>query len=157
MTTYVRRPRPRLNVYTDGALSKGHGGWAWAALDIFASASGYTPDTTSQRMELWAALDAVRVLGPRYRITLHSDSAYLINCFEDKWYVGWRQRGWVTRDGKTVANRDIWEELVPLVLQHRVEFVKVKGHTGIYGNEFVDKLAVKARLDGAAGRGTVVA
>lgn len=149
MTTYVRRPRPRLDVYTDGALSKGHGGWAWAALDIFASDSGYEEDTTSQRMELRAALEAVQVLGPRYRIRLHSDSAYLINCFEDVWYTGWIQRGWRTRDGGEVANRDIWDQLIPLVLKHRVEFVKVKGHSGIYGNEFVDKMAVKARLDGA--------
>lgn len=152
VTTYVRRPRPRVDVYTDGAFSKGDGGWAWAALSLFQSASGYEANTTSQRMELRAALEAVQTLGARYRIRLHSDSAYLINCFEERWYEGWLRRNWVASTGKQVANRDLWEQIIPVVLQHRVEFVKVKGHSGIYGNEFVDKLAVKARLDGAAGR-----
>jgi ribonuclease HI len=155
VTTYVRRPRRTLDVYTDGAFSKGHGGWAWAALDIWASNSGYEANTTSQRMELRAALEAVQTLGVRYRLRLHSDSAYLINCFEDRWYEGWIHRNWFNREGKPVANRDIWEDLVPLVLQTKVEFVKVKGHSGIYGNEFVDKMAVEARLRGAASRGTV--
>jgi ribonuclease HI len=155
VTTYVRRPRPRLDVYTDGAFSKGHGGWAWAALDIWQSASGYEADTTSQRMELRAAMEAVHELGSRYRLRIHSDSAYLINCFEDRWYEGWIQRNWVNREGKPVANKDIWIELIPNVLQYRVEFVKVKGHSGIYGNEFVDKMAVKARLEGAARCATV--
>lgn len=156
MTVYVRRPRRTLDVYTDGAFSKGHGGWAWAALAIFASNSGYEANTTSQRMELRAALEAVQTLGARYRLTIHSDSAYLINCFEEQWYYGWRKRGWVTREGGEVANRDLWEPLIDGVLQYRVRFNKVKGHSGIYGNEFVDKMAVKARLQGAAGRGTLV-
>lgn len=155
MTVYVRRPRRTLDVYTDGAFSKGHGGWAWSALDIWCEASGYEADTTSQRMELRAALEAVQALGPRYRLRLHSDSAYLINCFEQKWYDGWQRRGWVGSNGQPVANRDLWEQLIPLVLKHRVRFVKVKGHSGIYGNERADKLAVTARLHGARSRGTL--
>lgn len=152
MTTVVRRARPHLDVYTDGACSgsPGPGAWAWAADSGNIEDSGYEPSTTNQRMELLAALEAIRSLGSRYRITIFSDSAYLINCFEDRWYVGWRTRGWRTAEGKPVSNRDIWEPLIELVLARGVKFVKVKGHSGNVGNDYVDKLAVKTKHEGRA-------
>lgn len=152
VTTVVRRARPHLDVYTDGACSgsPGPGAWAWAADSGNIEDSGYEPSTTNQRMELLAALEAIRTLGSRYRITIFSDSAYLINCFEDRWYVGWRIRGWRTAEGKPVSNKDIWEPLIELVLAKGVKFVKVKGHSGNVGNDYVDKLAVKTKNEGRA-------
>lgn len=152
MTTYVRRPRPPLDVYTDGACSgaPGPGGWAWAADSGNLQDSGYEPLTTNQRMELRAALEAVQSLGARYRVIIYSDSAYLINCFEQQWYYGWRKRDWRTSEGKPVSNRDIWEPLIDVVLKYQVTFVKVKGHSGNVGNDYVDKLAVQAKNAGRA-------
>lgn len=156
MTVYVRRPRRTVDVYTDGACHEGHGGWAWESLDVWEAGSGYEANSTNQRMELRAALEAVQALGPRYRIRLHSDSAYLINCFKDGWYHKWTADGRKgPRSTTKVANWDLWEPLIEAVLKYRVRFVKVKGHSGIYGNERVDKEAVKQRLQGAASRGTV--
>ena len=152
MTTYVKRPRPRLNVYTDGAVSgaPGPGAWAYAAQSGEIERSGYEPSTTNQRMEMRAVLEAVRDLGPRYRGTIHSDSAYVINCFTEKWYLGWRHRNWRTSEGKPVSNKDLWEPLIEVVLKYGVDFVKVKGHSGNPGNEYVDKLAVKTKNEGKA-------
>lgn len=148
MTTYVRRPRKAIDVYTDGACSgaPGPGAWAYAALSGWISKSAYEPSTTNQRMELRAVLEAVRDLGATHRITIFSDSAYVINCFEDRWYLGWKDGR--KRDGKPISNWDIWEPLIEVVLKYRVKFVKVKGHSGNYGNDFVDKLAVKTKNEG---------
>lgn len=150
MTTYVRRPRQPLDVYTDGACSgaPGPGGWAWAADSGNLQNSGYEPSTTNQRMELRAALEAIQALGAHYRVCIHSDSAYVINCFEDKWHLGWKNGR--KRDGTPVSNWDLWAPLIEVVLKYNVTFNKVKGHSGNVGNEFVDKLAVKAKNDGRA-------
>jgi ribonuclease HI len=137
-------------VYTDGACSgaPGPGGWAWAADSGNLQDSGYEPLTTNQRMELRAALEAAQTLGPRYRVCIHSDSAYVINCFTEQWYFGWRKRDWRTSAGKPVSNRDLWEPLIDAVLKHGVTFVKVKGHSGNVGNDYVDALAVRAKNEG---------
>ena len=132
-----------IEVYTDGACSKGFGGWAWA-IDDWRYETGAEPDTTSQRMELRAALEAVRFLqGP---LCIVSDSAYVVNCFAERWFLGWDIRGWQTKDHKPVKNRDLWEPLIRLVIERNVTFRKVKGHSGDPGNELVDRLAVEARL-----------
>jgi ribonuclease HI len=139
---------PRFDVYTDGACSgsPGPGGWAWAlAKDPTGYwASGSAPSTTNQRMEMTAALEAISQLAPR-RLTVVTDSAYVMNCFTDKWYLGWRKRGWVSSQGKPVANRDIWEPLIEFVLANDVKFRKVKGHSGDKMNDYVDDLAVRAK------------
>jgi ribonuclease HI len=150
VTTRIRRARPHLDVYTDGACSgaPGPGAWAYAADSGNIQDSGYEPSTTNQRMELLAALEAVRALGSRYRLRIHSDSAYLINCFEDRWYLGWKNGR--KRDGKPISNWDIWEPLIEAVLSKGVTFVKVKGHSGNAGNDYVDALAVKTKNEGRA-------
>lgn len=99
-------------------------------------------------MELLAALEAVRALGKRYRVRIHSDSAYLINCFEDRWYLGWKNGR--KRDGKPISNWDIWEPLIEVVLKYQVTFQKVKGHSGNVGNDYVDALAVRTKNEGRA-------
>jgi ribonuclease HI len=132
-----------LEVWTDGACSgnPGPGGWAWATRDG-RQESGGAPLTTNQRMEIQAALAAVRALpGP---LTVVSDSTYVVNCFRDGWWKGWLQRGWTTSARKPVANRDLWEPLVTLVNERGdVAFRWVKGHSGDEMNDLVDRLAVE--------------
>ena len=133
-----------LSVWTDGACSgnPGPGGWAWATKDG-RQASGGSPLTTNQRMEIQAALEAVRALdGP---LVVVSDSTYVVNCFRDRWWQGWLARGWLTSAKKPVANRDLWEPLVTVVRDRGdVSFRWVKGHSGDPMNDLVDSLAVAA-------------
>ena len=112
-------PKP-IDVYTDGACSgnPGPGGWAWATRDG-RQGSGGEPNTTNQRMELRAMLEALRHLeGP---LVVHSDSTYVVNCFNDRWYEGWLARSWRNSQRKPVANRDLWEPLVELYLDRADE------------------------------------
>ena len=132
-------------VYTDGAClgNPGPGGWAWAVPDG-PYAAGPDPATTNQRMEIRAALEAVRSLdGP---IEVVSDSTYVVNCFRDRWWEGWLRRGWLNSQKKPVANRDLWE---PLIDEYRADptrlrFRWVKGHATDPYNDLVDRLAVEA-------------
>ena len=130
--------------YTDGAClgNPGPGGWAWAVPDG-PFASGAADHTTNQRMEIQAALEAVKALPGRLDVV--SDSTYVVNCFRDRWYEGWQARGWLNKAKKPVANRDLWEPLVELVEQRGdVTFQWVKGHSGDVMNDLVDRLAVEA-------------
>jgi ribonuclease HI len=137
-------PTGARSVFTDGACSgnPGPGGWAWA-LDTSVFASGHEAASTNQRMEVRAALEAIRALdGP---LLVVSDSTYVVNCFRDRWYAGWLARGWVNSAKKPVANRDLWEPLIDLFLDRGdVAFEWVKGHSGHPMNDFVDRLAVAA-------------
>jgi len=141
----MARPAP-IVAYTDGACSgnPGPGGWAWAVPDG-RFASGAEAHTTNQRMEIRAALEAVRALGSPLEIV--SDSTYVVNCFRDRWWEGWISRGWVNSQRKPVANRDLWEPLIDLVRSRGdVTFRWVKGHDGDPMNDLVDRLAVEAAL-----------
>lgn len=148
----VGRYRARVRsvqVYTDGACSgnPGPGGWAWAVAphgEPFAS--GGASRTTNQRMEIQAALEAVRELGPDHGpIEVVSDSTYVVNCFRDGWWKGWLARGWRNSQRQPVANRDLWEPLIALVrARDDVRFRWVKGHSGDPMNDLVDRLAVAA-------------
>jgi ribonuclease HI len=147
--TKPRRVDPPLpvgatSVYTDGACSgnPGPGGWAWAVEDG-RQASGGDPATTNQRMEIQAALEAVRALADSPLVVV-SDSTYVVNCFRDGWWRGWLARGWVTSAKKPVVSRDLWEPLVELVNDRGdVTFRWVKGHSGDPMNDLVDRLAVE--------------
>lgn len=139
-------------VFTDGACSgnPGPGGWAWADIDG-PFASGAENPSTNQRMEVMAVLRALEA-NPG-QITIVSDSTYVVNCFRDKWWVGWLKRGWTNSQKKPVANRDLWEPLIALYRsrENEITFKWVKGHSGDRMNEKVDQLAVAAALsqDGA--------
>jgi ribonuclease HI len=130
--------------YTDGACSgnPGPGGWAWA-VPGGRYASGSADHTTNQRMEITAAYEAVRALpGP---LEIVSDSTYVVNCFRDRWYEGWHKRGWKSSKREPVANRDLWEPFIDLVVERGdVTFSWVKGHGGDPMNDLVDRLAVEA-------------
>ncbi len=146
-----------LVVYTDGSClgNPGPGGWGWA-VPGGRYASGATPSTTNQRMEITAANEAIRALRDDARgrgLLVMSDSTYVVNCFRDRWWAGWQRRGWKNAQGKPVANRELWEALLAVALDREVavRFEWVKGHSGDPWNDVVDELAVAAA---AAGRGT---
>lgn len=136
------------DVYTDGACkgNPGPGGWGWVVPDGV-SGNGGAEQTTNQRMELEAVLRAVEALSGHLRI--HSDSTYVVNCFNDRWYEGWLKRGWKNSQKKPVANKDLWEPLIEhyLARSDEIEFIWVKGHSGNRWNERADELAVAAAED----------
>jgi ribonuclease HI len=134
-----------LEVWTDGACHEGRGGWAWAALDGRWE-QGWDSGTTNQRMELRAALEAAMTVAEE-RMVIVSDSAYVVNCFKDRWHEGWLRKGWKNYRGQPVANRDLWEPMIEIVEVLHVGFRKVRGHSGDPMNERVDQLAVQARKE----------
>jgi ribonuclease HI len=140
--------------YTDGACSgnPGPGGWAWA-VPGGRFASGAEADSTNQRMELTAAHEAVRAIEGRLEVV--SDSTYVVNCFRDRWYEGWHRRGWKNSKKEPVANRDLWEPFIDLVLARGdVTFRWVKGHSDDPMNDLVDRLAVEAATTQVGRTGT---
>jgi ribonuclease HI/uncharacterized phage-like protein YoqJ len=141
--------------YTDGACSgnPGPGGWAWAIEDG-PYKSGYAEHTTNQRMEIMAAFEAVKA-NPDGELVIVSDSTYVVNCFRDSWHVGWKKRGWTNSQKKPVANRDLWEPFIELVLERgNVRFDWVKGHGTDRMNDLVDRLAVQAITEQKGRSGT---
>ena len=140
-------------IWTDGAClgNPGPGGWAWAKSPE-SYASGHEAATTNQRMELLAVIEALAAYeGP---VEIRSDSTYVVNCFRDRWWYSWRNRGWRNAKGQPVANRDLWERLITEVVDRRpgeVNFVWVKGHSVDVMNALVDELAnTAARLQAAS-------
>jgi ribonuclease HI len=151
----VRAAEPVV-VYTDGAClgNPGPGGWAWAVSPQL-YASGFEARTTNQRMELTAVIQAVDAFGGRVRIV--SDSTYVVNCFRQRWWAGWRAKGWRNSKGEPVANQDLWRPLVTLLVDerpHEIELEWVKGHGTSVGNILADSLATEAaRLQRVAAAG----
>src|SRR6266508_1860875 len=142
-----------MTVYTDGACSgnPGPGGWAWAeAPEGLVFACGFHPHTTNQRMEITAALEAVRG-HPSGPLAIVSDSTYVANCFRDGWWKSWIARGWVNSKRQPVANRDLWEPLVTVYRSRpgEISFRWVRGHSDDPLNDVVDRLAVRAALEQA--------
>jgi ribonuclease HI len=142
-----------IRVYTDGACqgNPGPGGWGWAVEGGGPYASGCEKASTNQRMEVWAAFDAITTLladtRPTQRlIRVVSDSTYVVNCFNNNWYRGWLARGWKNSQKQPVANQDLWKPFIQCYLQHpgQVTFEWVKGHSGNPMNDRVDELAVAA-------------
>jgi ribonuclease HI len=123
-------------------------------------ASGFDARTTNQRMEITAALEALRALlpGSGGTMTVVSDSTYVVNCFRDRWWEGWRRRNWLNTAKKPVANRDLWEPLLELALDPAVSITWqwVKGHSGDRYNDEVDRLAVEAAVSGSGTDGSGV-
>ncbi len=148
-----------IDIYTDGAASgngtsKARGGWAYVFYADGARAIseyGGEVGTTNNRMELTAAIKGIEAARALYGETqdLHviSDSAYLINCYEQGWYRNWELNGWVNSAKGPVANRDLWEKLIPYFKDSHILFIKVKGHAGHEENELVDKLAKRGAVE----------
>jgi ribonuclease HI len=138
-----------VTVYTDGACAGNPGPGGWGAVLLYdghmKELSGYEEWTTNQRMELTAAIGALKALNQRCRVTLYSDSAYLINAFRQNWFRQWLANGWrTTRGNKPVENRDLWEQLLALDKMHQIKWIKVKGHSDNKWNNRCDQLAREA-------------
>ncbi|OUM98527.1 MAG: ribonuclease HI [Firmicutes bacterium ZCTH02-B6] len=136
---------PVVDVYTDGACRGNPGPGGWAAVLLYGEhrreLSGGERSTTNQRMELTAAIEAIRALRRPCHVRIHSDSAYLVNAFQRGWVQRWQANGWRTAAGKAVENQDLWRELLWVMRPHRVDWVKVAGHAGDVWNERADQLA----------------
>lgn len=135
-------------IYTDGACSGNPGPGGWGVLLRYngdeRELSGGASDTTNNRMEMTAVIEALKALKRPCHVKIHSDSALIINAFTQGWIENWQKKGWRKADKKPVENRDLWEEMLQAAEPHHIEWIKVKGHSGIEDNERVDQLAVEA-------------
>lgn len=148
-----------LELYTDGSAAKNRSGWGFVAVyddgEVYHDSGQLPTGTTNQKAELIAAIEALNwairevkcidtaTLQPFYAddITLYSDSAYLINCYEQRWWESWMQNGWYNSKKQPVANREEWEMLIDFFKNPHIHFYKVTAHVGHAHNETADKLA----------------
>lgn len=135
----------RVEIFTDGACSGNPGIGGWGALlrykDIEKELSGGEIDTTNNRMELTAVLEALKALKTTCNITLYTDSKYVM-CGITEWLENWKKNGWKTSNKKNaVKNIDLWQQLDEIIKNHQIRWVWVKGHNGHIENERVDTLA----------------
>lgn len=134
-------------IYTDGACSGNPGKGGWGAILRFGShereISGFDEDTTNNRMELQAAIEALKSLKEPCEVELFSDSAYLVNGFEKQWVVKWKLNGWKNSSKEEVKNIELWRELDDFNQKHKISWIKVKGHSDNEYNNRCDKLATE--------------
>jgi ribonuclease HI len=132
-------------IYTDGACSGNPGDGGWGAVLKYGEhekeLSGFEQSTTNNKMELKAAIEALKLLKEPCRVELHSDSAYLVNGFLKNWVDNWKANGWINSSKEEVKNIDLWKELDRLNEIHKIKWVKVKGHSDNEYNNRCDKLA----------------
>ena len=135
-----------VTIYTDGACigNPGPGGYGAVLLsgDHRKELSGGFANTTNNRMELLAAIVGLEALKKPSKVTLYSDSRYLVDAIEKGWALKWQANGWMRNKRERAVNPDLWEKLLDLTKQHDVEFRWVRGHAGNKENERCDKLAV---------------
>ena len=133
-----------VEIYTDGACRGNPGPGGWGALLIAGghrkSLYGAESETTNNRMELTAAIEALNALKGKRRVVLHTDSKYVKDGIES-WLANWKSRGWKTANKKPVKNQDLWQSLDQAVNRHDLQWKWVKGHAGNPGNEEADALA----------------
>lgn len=140
-------------IYTDGSClnNPGPGGWAAVITDNATGEreeiSGGVKYTTNNRMELMAAISALKKMNEGDSAELFTDSAYLKKAFNDGWLENWKHNGWLTTSKRNVSNQDLWQEIDELVSKRDVVFRWVKGHAGTSGNEWCDKLARAAAVN----------
>ncbi len=134
-------------IHTDGACRGNPGPGGWGAVLVAGrhrrELRGGEPDTTNNRMELVAAIEALASLKRRCSVALYTDSQYLRRGVTE-WLAGWKKANWKTAARKAVKNRDLWERLDALIQDHDVRWHWVKGHSGDAGNERADQLANEA-------------
>lgn len=148
-----------IEVYTDGACSPNPGTGGWGAIliakdrdDYRRELSGAERDTTNNRMELTAAIQALEAIKTPCQVNLHTDSQYLRNAFSKGWLKKWQANGWQTASKKPVLNKDLWQRLIELNGIHQIHWVWVRGHADNPLNNRCDEMAVEAREKLAAKR-----
>ena len=149
-------------IYTDGAASNNGydnaiGGYGWV-IELPNEKpivyGGTVNNATNNQMELTAMISALSFVQGQIdsdrkysnqEIFVYTDSAYIVNCYTQKWYINWEKNGWVNSKKQPVANKELWENLIPFFNRPNIHIVKVKGHANIPGNLIADKVAVAAR------------
>ena len=139
-----------VTIYTDGACSGNPGPGGWGAILMHKEhkkeISGAKANTTNNVMELTAVIEALKLLKYPCKVSLYSDSAYVVNAFLQNWILGWQKNNWKTSNKEDVKNKELWQELIRLTNIHDVNFIKVKGHADNEFNNRCDELARKAIL-----------
>lgn len=135
-----------VTIYTDGACSGNPGAGGWGAIlewnGVEKELSGGAKETTNNRMELSAVIEALRALREPCAVELYTDSKYVFDAVDKRWVYGWRAKGWIKADKKPALNVDLWQALLPLLERHEVHWHWVKGHAENEKNNRCDKLAV---------------
>lgn len=135
-----------IKIYTDGACSgnPGPGGWSAIIIEngVERELSGYSPQTTNNRMEIMAVINALSSVNLPSNVEVISDSKYVCDAINKNWIYSWQKNSWKKANKHPVLNVDLWMQLLPLLKKHNVKFSWVKGHSGNYYNERCDKLAV---------------
>ena len=135
-------------IYTDGACSGNPGPGGWGAILMYKDnkkeISGGKKDTTNNVMELTAVIEGLKMLKFPCDVEVYSDSAYVVNAFNQKWINSWIKNNWKTSGKEPVKNKEIWQELYELTKIHNVKFIKVKGHSTNKFNNRCDFLATSA-------------
>lgn len=135
-----------VHIFTDGACKGNPGPGGWGAIlrynDTEKEISGGEASTTNNRMELTALLKALQLLKEPCKVTVTSDSKYVLDGLRKGWAAGWKKRGWIKSDRKPALNPDLWDELLTAISQHTMEYTWIKGHAGHLENERCDTLAV---------------
>ncbi len=138
-------------IYTDGACSGNPGPGGWGAILMYKNSKkeifGGLKNATNNIMELTAVIESLKLLKFPCIVHLYSDSAYVVNAFNQNWVNNWIKNNWKTSDKKDVKNKELWQELVTLTKTHKVIFHKVKGHTDNEFNNRCDELARMAIQD----------
>lgn len=135
-----------VEIYTDGACSGNPGPGGWGAIlrykETEKELSGGAADTTNNRMELTAVIEALALLKESCVVELYSDSKYVIDGLSKGWAMGWQKRGWIKSDKKPALNPDLWERLLALTDRHEMHYHWVKGHAENKKNNRCDQMAV---------------
>lgn len=136
----------KVDIYTDGACSGNPGKGGWGAILVYGQKekeiSGGEKETTNNRMELTAVIEALSLLKEPCEVTLTTDSKYICDAVNKGWLYSWHKNNWKKADKKPALNVDLWTKLLPLLEMHNVSFKWVKGHNGHPYNERCDSLAV---------------
>lgn len=135
----------KVKIYTDGSCPKNPGRGGYATLLIYESETieltGTEEDSTNNRMEIMGVISGLEALGEPHQVEIYSDSAYVVDCFNKRWFEKWYSHGWKNAEGKSIKNKDLWLRLFKSMDGHKVKFVKVKGHSDDVLNNKCDELA----------------
>lgn len=132
-------------IYTDGACSNNPGPGGWGAVvmykDVKKEISGFEDNTTNNKMEIMAVIKALELLKEPCNVKVYSDSAYVVNSISKGWLYSWKKNNWIKSDKKKAKNIELWEIMLKFIDMHKIEFIKVKGHSDNEYNNRCDELA----------------